>query len=385
MFTFEITSRNNKYSRTGIFRTPHGDLETPNLAIVATNGHIKGIPKSIISKLNIDLIIVNTFHLFTNNITDKIKPKTIHNYTDLDKPTMSDSGGFQVFSMGFGKSHQVGKIGGMFPGKMYKNRDQDNPVYITEEGVTFNYNGKPLMLSPEKSIEIQEQIGADIIFAFDECTSPLNSKKYTEKAMKRTHRWMMRCLKVKKNKKQALFGIVQGGYFQDLRISSAQFMSKLDVSGFGIGGSLGKIKREMFHILDWTIPLLPDKKPRHLLGIGQVRDIFESVERGIDFFDCVIPTREARHRAIYTKKGRIDIQKMKEKETIIEKSCQCITCKEGITWKKLYGFFREKDPRAFLYATAHNIQFYHDLIYNIRESIKNKTFNNFKNKILTNY
>ena len=385
MFEFDITHRYKKYARTGIFHTPHGDLATPNLAIVATSGEIRAMPMDIISQLDLDLIIVNTFHIYTKKIVEKILPNTVHRFSHFAKPIMSDSGGFQVFSMGFGKSHNVGKIGGMFPGKDHKNLDQNNLVEITEEGATFEFDGKPFILTPEKSMEIQGQIGADIIFAFDECTSPLNSKKYTKIAMDRTHRWIQRCLQAKKNKKQALFAIVQGGYFENLRKASARYMAQLDVPGFGIGGSLGKTKEDMLNIVEWTIPLLPDEKPRHLLGIGQIRDIFEAVERGVDLFDCVIPTREARHKAIYTKKGRLQVRKMKLVDEPLERDCACLACSKGVTWQKLHTLFAAKDPQAFLYSTMHNIQFYNDLMKRIRESIQTETFEKLKKELLLFY
>lgn len=383
MFEFGILHKSNESrARTGIFYTPHGKLETPELAFVATEGELKTIPKEILPKLPAKLIIVNTFHLWVKGILKKID---IHDYANFQKPIMSDSGGFQVFSMGFGKTHQVGKIGGMFPGKIHKNADKNNPLVITEEGVGFLFNGKKMQLTPEKSIKIQEKIGADIMFAFDECTSPLNSKTYTKRAMERTHRWIKRCMKTKKSKNQALFAIVQGGYYEDLRKKSAQYMAKFDVPGFGIGGSLGKTKEDVGRVLDWTIPYLPDNKPRHLLGIGQVRDLFESVERGVDLFDCVIPTREARHRVLYTKKGKINIRQSQAEKEPIDTHCSCLTCKEKITLYKLYGLYKLKDPQAFFYATVHNIQFYSDLMQSIRFSIEKNKLDELKEKYFRYY
>ncbi len=392
MFEFNIISKDGKSkARTGIFHTPHGNLPTPNFAFVATSGAIKGIPKEILKKLPIDYMIINTYHIFTRlhqdfggqakTILDEIiNQKGIHKFAGYKHITASDSGGFQVFSMGFGKTHQVGKIGGLFPGVKHKNFDSDNHVKINEEGVEFEWNNQKLTLTPEKSIAIQEEIGADIIFAFDECTSPLNSKKYTEIAMERTHRWIHRCINAKKRSDQVLFAIVQGGYYEELRKKSARYMSKLDVPGFGIGGSLGKTKEDVWKVLEWTNSYLPDEKPRHLLGIGQVKDILEAVERGVDLFDCVIPTREARHKVIYTKHGKIQLQKMKNNKEILEKGCQCIACKEKISYQRLYEFFLKKDERAFIYATIHNIQFYADLMKDIQKTISDGKFDEVKNK-----
>jgi queuine tRNA-ribosyltransferase/7-cyano-7-deazaguanine tRNA-ribosyltransferase len=258
-------------------------------------------------------------------------------------------------------------------------------------------------------MELQRKIGADIIFAFDECTSPLNSYKYTKEALERTHEWLKRCIrqiqksklktqnfnskiKSKKNLRQtpqslqqALFAIVQGGYFEDLRKKSAKFVAKQPVPGFGIGGSLGKFKQDVYDVLNWVIPLLPEDKPRHFLGIGQVRDIFESVELGVDTFDCVIPTREARHRMLYTKKGRINIKKMKTVDEVADKNCKCIACKSNVTMKQFNNLFSLKDPRAFFFATVHNIQFYADLMREIRESIEINKFSVLKEKYLSVY
>lgn len=380
MFEFSITHRDSR-ARTGDFHTPHGDLETPELAIVATDGHIKSVDIAENSSLPMQYNIVNTFHIYTKKIlTDIIKSNGIHTYGNFKSVIASDSGGFQVFSLGFGKSHQVGKIGGFFPGEEATASDTDNPITITETGVTFAFNGEPVTLTPEKSMEIQHGIGADIMFAFDECTSPLNSKEYTAQALDRTHAWIHQCITAHKphEDKQALFAIVQGGFFRDLREQSAKYMGALRVPGFGIGGSLGKTKEDMYDILDWTLPLLPDEKPRHLLGIGQVRDIFEAVERGIDLFDCVIPTREARHKVVYTKRGKIAVRKMRQVNEVIESGCACKACASNITFATLAQMFTERNPLAYYYATVHNIQFFNDLMKEIREAIEKQNLHELK-------
>ena len=386
MFEFKITSRfKDKKARTGIFSTPHGDLETPELAVVATDAEIRGIPQDTLARLPVKFTITNTFHCYTKSLVPLIqKAGGLNSYMNYDKVTSTDSGGFQVFSLGFGKVHRVGKIASIFPEENTKEkgllvvRDQDNLLHIIEKGVIFNFEGRPLFFTPEMSIEIQEEIGADIIFAFDECTSPLNSHEYTKNAMERTHRWLKRCLRTKTRKDQALFGVVQGGYFEDLRKISAEYVGKQDVPGFGIGGSLGRNKKDMYNVIEWSTAILPEKKPRHLFGIGQVRDIFEAVERGIDLFDCVIPTREARHKVLYTSSGKKNLRKYKTKTAVLDKKCACIACKEGITYKKLYIYFLEKDPLAFYYSTVHNIEFFTNLTYEIRKSIKEKKFSELK-------
>jgi queuine tRNA-ribosyltransferase/7-cyano-7-deazaguanine tRNA-ribosyltransferase len=319
----------------------------------------------------------------------KTKNFSIHQYLNFNGPVMSDSGGFQVFSLGFGRIHGIGKIAREKNlGKTQKTEiDKKNPLKITEEGVEFFFNEKKFFLSPEISIELQKNIGADIIFAFDECTSPLNSYAYTKEAMERTHRWLERCVaKWKENKnQQGLFGIIQGGYFKDLREKSAKFVAKFPLSGFGIGGAFGPADESGWQILEKVIPFIPEEKPRHLLGIGKIRDIFEGIEKGIDTFDCTIPTREARHRILYTKEGKIDVRKMKNVKKAVDKNCACPMCKEKITLEKLNDLFSKKDPLAYSLATLHNIYFFLNLMDSIRKAIENNSFKNLKKKILKYY
>jgi queuine tRNA-ribosyltransferase/7-cyano-7-deazaguanine tRNA-ribosyltransferase len=446
MFEFKILKKEAKSkARVAEFQTPHGKLLTPELAFVATEGELKSIPNQkygqnnvlSLQELPVRLIIVNTFHIFTKQILEKIeKVGGIHNFTNFPRVIQSDSGGFQAFSLGFGIVHKVGKVANIFPGETNHGLtsevklgcvDDLNPLKITEDGVEFSFNNDKILLTPEKSIRIQQKIGADIIFAFDECTSPLNTKDYTKRAMERTHRWLKRCIeeyqisKIKNqsdvtgvekkgppqraarhvdwssehwgemnsrqalSQKQALFGIIQGGYFEDLRKQSAKFLAKQDIAGFGIGGSLGKTKQDVWSVLGWTIPYLPEEKPRHLLGIGQVRDIFESVERGVDLFDCVIPTREARHKVIYTNYGRLNLRKIRNINEVIDKKCKCTTCSNNLTIQQLYQLFLLKDPLAFYYLTVHNIQFFSDLMKHIREAIELNRFFNLKKKFLNYY
>lgn len=399
MFSFSIESKlQNTLARVGSFETNYYSLSTPELAIVATEGEFKAIPKEYWKELPCKYVIVNTFHISTKKpraaedpatILERVNKKGgIHAYMDLkDRTIASDSGGFQVFSLGFGKAHQVGKIGGMFPGQEVAHHDTDNPVVIDDDGVTFEFDNRKIHLDPEKSMEIQHKIGADIMFAFDECTSPLNSKEYTKEALQRTYAWLDRCIEAHKGyeQKQALFAIVQGGAYEDLRKEAATIIGSKNVPGFGIGGSLGKTKQDMYQILDWIMPLLPEEKPKHLLGIGSVKDIFEGVERGIDLFDCVIPTREARHRQLYTSKGRLALRKMKAVKEVLDPSCSCFACRDNVTYEQLWQLFLQKDPRATFYASSHNIWFFSKLMEQIRESIKNKTFFELKQKCLANY
>lgn len=389
MFTFTIENKDaSSLARVGSFQTPHGTLHTPNLAFVATNGYFKAVPKEEVPDQPIDYAIVNTFHILVKNILEEIeKENGIHKYMNYPNVCSSDSGGFQVFSLGFGKTHGTNKVGAIFPGQEIHYSDEENPIKINENGVEFTYDNIPVELTPERSMAIQHAIGADIIFAFDECTSPMNSYEYTKKALTRTHRWLDRCIMAHKTQSasQALFGIIQGGEYEDLRLKSAQHLAILDVPGYGIGGSLGKTKDDMHNILTWIIPCLPDEKPRHLLGIGNVRDIFESVERGIDLFDCVIPTREARHRILYTKKGKMHVKqsRVNEIQTCIDEHSPL--SKENVSIQQLSDWFSERSSHAYYYATKHNMYFFSQLMSDIRQGIGNSRFSKLKEEMLRYY
>lgn len=389
MFEFKITAKHkNSRARTGEFTTPHGVLKTPELATVATEGVIKGLERSTVPTLPINYMIVNTFHIYTKEILSQIEAAGgIHTYLNYDRITASDSGGFQVFSLGFGKAHGLGKVGGWFPGKERAESDTNNPIKISDDDVTFQFNGHDVVLNSEKSMEIQHSIGADIMFAFDECTSPLNTREYNIRALKRTHNWLLRSVAAHKGHedKQALFAVVQGSEYEDLRRECSQFLAKQDVPGFGIGGPLGKTKQDMLQVIDWTIPYLPEDKPKHMLGIGQVWDIFEGVERGVDLFDCVIPTREARHKVLYTRKGKINVRLSTARNMAIDENCNCEACKNNITQQALAQKFSARDPQAFYYATVHNIQFFADLMKEIRQAIQDNQLPELKEQYFKKY
>ncbi|PIZ63866.1 tRNA guanosine(34) transglycosylase Tgt [Candidatus Roizmanbacteria bacterium CG_4_10_14_0_2_um_filter_39_13] len=410
MLSFDITSKKNSTKvRAGILRTSCGEIQTPELAIVATDAQLRSLPNDVLKELPSRYFIVNTYHTYTKEIIPKIETAGgIHSYMQIPgRIIATDSGGFQVFSLGFGRKHNIGKLvqenivnfnkssmsslgltrrstlkhfvmdsrsgSGM---TRFKFDDSDNPIKITEKGVEFELDGKPNVLNPEISMDLQHTIGADIMMAFDECTSPLNSYEYTKKSMERTHRWLDRSIEAHQSfeEKQALFGIVQGGEYQDLREESARIVGSKEVPGFGIGGSFGDFHEALSTTVSWVTAILPPEKPRHLLGIGKIRDIFSAVQEGVDLFDCVIPTREARHRMLYTKKGRLYLRKLKHLDEPIEKNCACRACVEGVTMSQLWRWFLAHDLRASTYTTLHNIQFYADLMREIRESIENNTF-----------
>jgi len=388
MFDFKVVRNGNfKRERVGILKTPHGNIHTPNFVPVATKGALRGLNFFDFKKIGGEVFFVNTFHFFINNAFKIVeKHNGLHNFLATDIPLMTDSGGFQVFSLGFGMEQGVGKIANIFPEeaktKNFSKNKNKNLIKIDKDGITFfsPVDGKKYRLTPETSIEIQKILGADFIFAFDECTSPLASYQYTKEALERTHNWAKICLrKFGKTKKQKMFGIVQGGEWKDLREQSAKFISSLPFFGIAIGGSLGKSKKDMHNILDWIIPLLPKEKPRHLLGIGEIEDIFEGVERGVDLFDCVMPTRMARRGVALSFEGKIDLRKSKflfDKRPI-DKNCNCFVCKN---YKRSYlsHLVREKEINSINFLVFHNLFFIMNLMRKIRESILKGNFYSFK-------
>lgn len=398
---FKIIKKDSRTgARLGVLSTPHGKIETPSYVIVATHAQVKCLKPSDIKKTKTQVVIANTYHLWPEVIEAKnykLKTKNYGNFV-LNKlrtklPTMTDSAGFQVFSLGFGVKNKVGKILNPVDNRLRKSviHSRKN-IRITKKGVYFKLGGHKRFLGPELSTKLQEKIGADIIFAFDECTSPLDGFDYNKKALERTHAWALKCLKTHNqqqgtNNKQLLFGIVQGGRFKSLRVQSAKFIASLPFDGIGIGGSFGK--NEMVETLKWVVPHLPEEKPRHLLGIGRVEDVFNAVEQGVDLFDCVIPTREARHGRIYTKRGHFDISKYKNQNIPLEKGCECPACKGGITRATLCNLLKNAHPvrqaQGKRWATIHNVWFFNTLLENIRTSIAENKFKESKTKFLTNF
>lgn len=387
-FSFQIKKKSRRSrARLGKVITPHGEVNTPAFIPVATQATVKSLDSQDLKALGVQIVLGNTYHLHLRP-GEKVIARAggLHQFMNWVGPILTDSGGFQVFSLGFGLAHGVGKIANIFPeegvGKKGKSVRRAKLAKIDEKGASFtsHIDGKLYRLTPKKSIAIQEKLGADIILAFDECTSPLSSYTYTKKALARTHRWAEESLKAKKRENQALFGIVQGGEYQDLREISAKFINSLPFEGFAIGGSLGKSKKDMHQVLDWTVPLLADNKPRHLLGIGGVEDIIECVKRGIDLFDCVTPTRNARHGLLYTdlrfkikdarfKKIHITNAKYKKDFKPIDTDCQCYTC-QNYSRAYLRHLFMANESLGLRLATIHNLAFWLNLMKTIRQAIK---------------
>lgn len=384
-------------ARVGVITTEHGEIHTPSYVMVATRGSVKTLNPAEVHKTKTQVLIANTFHLWQEEFESVKKAGGLHQCFGWEKmPLMTDSGGFQVFSYGFSREHDIGKIG-MFPDEHAKRHvrrreyKDKNEVTILEEGVIFaprDVNGivmKKIALTPQKSIEIQRELGADIIFAFDECTSPFHNYDYTKQSLERTHNWAKICLDANRRSYQKLYGIVQGGAFQDLRERSARYINSLSFDGYGIGGTLGDTKLDMAHVLEWTTPLLSEEKPRHLLGIGEIGDVLESIERGIDTFDCVIPTREARHGSIWTAGGRYDVRKAKyRKREPLEDGCFCEACRT-VTRMELSEMFHDKNQNAGRLATIHNVSFFNTLMENARKAILEERFFEYKKEILQRY
>jgi len=368
-FTIKAKSKKS-LARVGIIETGHGKVETPAFVAVSTKAGVKAITVEMLEGVGIELLISNTFHLYFQP-GEKIIKKAggIHKFSNLNLPTMTDSGGFQVFSLGQSLYQKANK----FTGKGGAKKENKKIVKITEDGVEFRspFDGSIHFFTPEKSMQIQHDLGADIIFAFDECPSPLDSKEYQIEAMGRTHRWAERSINYHRkygSKDQAIFGIVQGGRYKDLRKQSAKFISTLDFDGYGIGGTFSK--KDISLTIKEVNQVLPDDKPRHLLGIGEPEDLRFAIRAGCDTFDCVLPTRLGRTGSLYTKKGRINIFNAPFKNDLkpIEKSCKCYTCK-NYTRAYLNHLFRAKEMLAGTLASIHNLYFLVNLVKEERQKI----------------
>ena len=359
-FSFElIHTDKNTGARAGILHTPHGDIETPIFMPVGTNSSVKMLTNYDIEQTGAQIILANSYHLYLKAGTKLIKQfGGIHGWMNWNKPVLTDSGGFQVFSLADLRK-------------------------ITEDGVAFRNpkDGSKHFISPEISMEIQEDIGADIIMAFDVCSPFPCSYEEAKKAMEQTHRWLERCFKAKTNPKQALFPIVQGAFFEDLRRESASVISSYDAVGYAIGGlSVGETKDVMNHFVELTAPLLPENKPRYLMGVGTPEDLLDCIKRGIDMFDCVLPTRNARHGSFFTHEGK-KIIKNKEFEadaSPLDELCDCYACKNH---SKAYirHLFRCQEGTSAALMSIHNIKFLLDFAKSCRQAILNDEFEDFYN------
>ena len=388
MFSFNLIAKEGD-ARAGRLITPHGSIETPSFVAVGTQAAVKGVSEDDLKEIGTQIIIANAYHLHLQPGEETIeKMGGLHSFMNWNGPLMTDSGGFQIFNLGAAKEHGVGKIASIFPdeqnrGGHFSSKKRKSLIKVGEDGVEFiSYlDGSKHRFVPEGVIDIERRLGADIILVLDECTSPLHDYKYTRNAMKRTHNWAARAFEKFKsisNSPQALFGVVQGGAHKDLREKSASFIGNMGFDGYAIGGSLGRSKDDMHQVLEWTTPLLPYDKPRHLLGIGEIEDIFEVVARGIDMFDCIAPTLMARTGTLFVKSAkrfRIHIlnSKFKDDSGSIEEWCNCYTC---CNYSRAYlrHLFQSKELLAVQLAAIHNLSFVESLMYQIRTAIKEGHF-----------
>lgn len=362
-FTFDLTATDGD-ARAGVFHTPHGDLVTPIFAPVGTQATVKALTPAQLSEVGASLVLANTYHLYLRPGADLVAEMGgLHAFMQWPNPILTDSGGFQVFSLS----------------EMRK---------IDEDGVTFksHIDGSTHRFTPEVSIQVQEQLGADIIMAFDECAPPYD-RAYNERAVTRTHAWAERCQKAKTRPDQALFGIVQGGVFADLRRRSAEFICSLDFPGHAIGGlSVGESKEEMHAMLEVVNDVLPPGKPRYLMGVGSPEDLVQAIARGVDLFDCVLPTRLARHSAAMTLTGRLNLLNaaFARDPQPIDAACACYTC-QNFSRAYLRHLIAAKEMLASTLISIHNIHTLLEIVRQARQAILERRYADFAGRFLAAY
>jgi len=352
-------------ARIGELKTRHGIVETPVFCPVGSQATVKTLTTEDVKELGFKMILCNNYHLYLRPGVETVEELGgLHRFMKWDGAILTDSGGYQIFSL--------------------------SPlIELSDEGAVFrsHIDGSRHFITPEKAILYQEQLGADIIMVLDECADINADYGKVEKAMERTHLWAERCLKAHQRPDQSLFAIVQGGIFADLRRKSAEYLTSLDFPGYALGGlSLGEAKEVTYNIIEETTPFLPQDKPRYLMGVGAPEDIVESVARGIDVFDCVLPTRVARNGALFTRRGRINITNSgyAKKDEPIDPLCDCYTCRNHSA-AYVHHLFDAKELLAYRLATIHNLRFMRNLMADIRQAILNGTFSSFKSEFLDTY
>jgi queuine tRNA-ribosyltransferase len=371
MYDFKIKKQSKlSKARVGEVITPHGVIETPSFIPVATLGVIKGglLPEEYHSQCQ----ITNTFHFLDLDRQDEVaKGGGLHKFFNFDKPIFTDSGGFQVFSLGKGSEYGLGKVGSIFPQDIERKKGK-NLLRITQRGAKFRSprDGREIILTPELSYEVQKKLGADFIYLLDVCGTPLDSKEQAIKDIDITNQWYERFLKVSDGK-QKIFGIIQGGVHKDLRRECTKHVNSLDVFGIAIGGALGNNKKEMYQTISTINKDIDWDRPHHLLGIGDLEVIDKIVKLGIDLFDCALPTRVARHGTAFTKKGYLHIKSAKNRDKFIsiEKDCKCPSCK-NYTIAQINFLFKAKEQLAGHLLTVHNLWFLEERLKQVRKDIK---------------
>ena len=377
MFEFKILKRSKKSrARLGVISTAHGEIETPAFVPVATRATVRTLDSDEVAETGAQVLICNTYHLHTAPGEKLVKRAGgLHEFMQWKKPLMTDSGGFQVFSLGFGTDHGIGKILKEEPERRIAPGTQPTNIKITPDGVHFRspIDGTSLFLGPKESIRIQEALGADIIFAFDECPSPLANEAYMRRSLDMTHRWARMCLEARSSKlRAALYGIVQGGSFKSLRTESAKIIGAMPFQGFGIGGEFGYDKRSLKKMLSDVHDLLPEAKPRHVLGVGHPEDFPYIASAGGDTFDCIAPTHYARRGVIFGSYGRFDIRNRRylTSQVPLDSKCKCDIC---ATYSRAYicHLIRAHEMTGMKLASYHNLHFFNAEAHRLRTRIGN--------------
>ncbi|MDS1003658.1 tRNA guanosine(34) transglycosylase Tgt [Clostridium sporogenes] len=364
--------KKSRKARRGEFTTPHGVIQTPVFMNVGTLAAIKGAVSSMdLKEIGCQVELSNTYHLHLRPGDEVVKKMGgLHKFMNWDRPILTDSGGFQVFSL-------------------------SNIRKIHEEGVYFNshIDGRKIFMGPEESMKIQSNLASTIAMAFDECVENPAAREYVEKSVERTTRWLHRCkdemnrlnsLPDTINKKQMLFGINQGGTYEDIRIEHAKTIAKMDLDGYAIGGlAVGESHEDMYRVIDAVVPHLPEDKPIYLMGVGMPSNILEAVDRGVDFFDCVLPARNGRHAHVFTKEGKINLlnAKFELDDRPIDEGCQCPACKH-YTRSYIRHLFKAKEMLAMRLCVLHNLYFYNNLMQEIRDAIDGDYFKEYKERKL---
>ena len=362
-FCFELIKKEaNTQARLGLLKTPHGEVKTPVFMPVGTQATVKSLTPEDLKDIGAEIILANTYHLYLRPGAEIIKELSgLHCFMNWDLPLLTDSGGFQIYSLG-------------------------ELTKVSEEGIAFKspFDGSEHFLSPEEVIETQETLGADIIMTLDECTPYPATYDYTLNSLELTTRWAGRCKQVKSREDQALFGIIQGGMFPELRGRSAEQIVEIGFDGYGIGGlSVGETKSMMWEMVESTLPFLPEEQPRYLMGLGKPEDLVEAVSRGVDMFDCVLPTRNARNGSLFTSEGKVVIKNSNyaRDRGPLDPNCNCYTCR-NYTRAYLRHLFMAQEILSARLNTIHNLYYYINLIDQVREAIEENRLLQFQKELL---